>query len=89
MIDHTLLEQRRLAFIEGRDGNQAALQFAVDTLAIYRQCLWHDGRRPLTNLFGNVIQEGRKQHHAALRQYRRGFVQSCCVFREYIRKELK
>lgn len=66
-------EMCRLLFIQERDGKKGARDFAQRTLAKYRECLRQDGKR------------GRKFHHASLPQYRRGFVESCVEFRNYLR----
>lgn len=67
-------EDARLAFIEKRDGKDAAKDFARRTLSQYRECLRLDGK------------QGRKFHHATLEKYRRGFVESCLAFRRYLRR---
>lgn len=68
-------ETNRLAFIEARDGKALAADFARRTFDKYRECLRMDGKA------------GRKLHHASLPQYRRGFVESCLTFRDYLRRQ--
>ncbi len=66
-------EKDRLRFIEERDGQNAALVFARRTYAIYRECLGFDGKN------------NRKFHHASIAAYRKSFIESCLVFRKYLR----
>lgn len=68
------VEWNRILFVQERDGMDASREFVKRTYAKYRECLRLDGKR------------GRKFHHASLPQYRRGFVESCLTFREYLRK---
>lgn len=70
---HRHSELHRLVFIAQRDGLHAAVDFARRTLKLYRTCLRLRGHN------------GTKRHHATLPQYRRGFVESCLVFRSNLK----
>lgn len=70
---HRDAEIQRLWFLAQRDGLHAAVEFARRTYAKYRECLRLDGKN------------GRKFHHASLPAYRRGFIESCLVFRSNLR----
>jgi len=74
-------EENRLRFIERRDGKAAAIAFVRRTYGQYRECLLLK-RRVLDTRGEN----DRKPHHATLPEYRRGFVESCIVFRAYLRQ---
>ncbi|OGA77750.1 MAG: hypothetical protein A3G81_29655 [Betaproteobacteria bacterium RIFCSPLOWO2_12_FULL_65_14] len=74
-------EENRLRFIEGRDGKAAAIAFARRTYGQYRECLLL--KRRVLDARG---QKDRKPHHATFPEYRRGFVESCIVFRRYLRQ---
>jgi hypothetical protein len=63
-------ETARLAFIEQRDGKQAASEFARRTMAIYRTAVLCSRKR------------GKVPHHASLPEYRRGFIESYLAFKE-------
>lgn len=65
-------EQSRIAFIEQRDGIRAAHAFVVQTYKMYRRALMMSRKRKSTNV-----------HFASLPEYRRGFIESCVVFRAY------
>ena len=66
-------ETHRLKFIEQREGKQAAIDFALQTMKIYRICVLNSRKR------GSV-----KSHHASLPQYRRGFIESYQAFKRYL-----
>lgn len=68
-------EQHRLAFLETRDGVEGALEFAKRTYAIYRSALKMSRKR-----------KSPKIHFASTPEYRRSYVESCLVFRAYIRE---
>lgn len=67
-------EWDRIYFVQERDGMPAAREFVKRTLAKYAECLRKKGLN------------GAKPHHASFPQYRRGFVESCVAFRDYLRK---
>ena len=66
-------EQQRIAFIEDRDGSQAAMNFVKTTYDTYRRSLTQSRKR------GH-----QKPHHASLPEYRPGFIRSCVEFRAYM-----
>lgn len=68
-------EWNRILFVQERDGMVAAREFVKRTYAKYKECLRMTGPK-----------HGRKLHHASLPQFRRGFVESCLAFRDYLRK---
>lgn len=72
--DDVSVEWRRLYSTQEEHGMFVARDFAKRTYAKYRECLRLTGRN------------GKKLHHASLPQYRSGFVVSCMVFRDYLRK---
>jgi hypothetical protein len=74
------IEWDRIAFIRDRDGEAEAVDFARRTYKIYRQKLLE--KRHVLNRRG---MHDRKVHHATLPQYRRAFIESCLIFRWYIR----
>lgn len=78
-MSHTELEEQRLAFVGKRDGFGEALDFAFKTYKIYRACLLL--KRSVLDRKG---MQDKKPHHATFPQYRRGFIESCCVFRKFI-----
>lgn len=67
-------EFERLAFVTHRDGPEAALAFARQTLFVYRTCLFRSRKRGFSF-----------PHHASLPEYRRAFVQSCLELRNYLK----
>lgn len=69
------IETERIAFIENRDGKEAALVFVKQTFSVYRKSLYQSRKRGF-----------QKPHHATLPEYRLGFIQSCLAFRKYIRE---
>jgi hypothetical protein len=75
----TYPEWGRLAFLERRDGEAAALAFARQTYAIYRQTLRHGFRMP-----GRPSDPNNRRGGRGL-MMRRELVESCIVFRWYIR----
>ena len=79
-FDHTAAEQSRLAFIEQRDGRAGVEDFARRTYSKYRECLLL--KRRVLDARG---MHDKKVHHATVADYRRGFVESCLVFRRYLR----
>lgn len=68
-------EHYRLSFIEGRDGKEAALAFASNTLKIYRKAVL-SGRK----------QGYAKPHHASLPEYKRSFIKSYLILKAYLAK---
>lgn len=66
-------EAERLKFIEERDGKQAALEFALRTMRIYRKAVLTSRKRGFS-----------KPHHASLEQYRRSFIESYLAFKRYL-----
>jgi len=66
-------ETSRLKFIEARDGRQAAIDFAVQTMKTYRTCVLNSRKRGAA-----------KPHHASLPQYRREFIESYQAFKRYL-----
>lgn len=64
------IEERHLRFNTLEEG----LAFARQTLNVYRKALRLKGCN------------GERLHHASLPQYRRGFIESCLVFRRFIRE---
>jgi hypothetical protein len=71
MADAYQRERERLEFLENRDGERKALGFAKEKLHIYRRLLAHRDKN------GNKTGLGVT--------FRREFVVSCIVFRDYIR----
>lgn len=69
-------EQKRLAFIEGRDGKEAAIAFAKQTYRNYRKAVLTSRKR-----------KAPKIHYASLPEYRRSFIESCAVFRQYLGRD--
>lgn len=67
-------ETTRLEFIEGRDGKEAAMAFAQTTLTIYTKALLQSRKRGFT-----------RPHHASLPEYRRSFIESILILRQYVR----
>lgn len=71
-------EEERLARLSQED----KLDFALRTYRIYRLCLMQSRKRGFT---GNGSDSStQKPHHATLPEYRRGFIESCIVFRRAI-----
>jgi hypothetical protein len=66
-------ELSRIKFLESRDGIEGAKSFALRTYAAYR-----------TALFAH--KKGRKKHFASTPEYRLSFIESCLVFRAYLRQ---
>lgn len=67
------LEQQRLTFLENRDGKKGAREFAQKTLRIYRTAVLCSRKRGQ-----------KKPHHASLKEYRRGFIESYLCFKRYL-----
>lgn len=65
-------EEKRIAFIEERDGHEAAYAFVVQTYKIYKKALMLSRKRGCP-----------RPHFASLPEYRRGFIESCVAFRKY------
>lgn len=65
------IERNRIAFIKSRDGQDGATAFVKQTYAIYRRTLKQRNAH------------GRRVGLGAV--YRREFIESCLVFREYLR----
>lgn len=80
-INHTLIEAFRITFLEQRDGREAALDFAKRTYLKYRECLLL--KRHVLDRRG---MRDKKAHHATFPEYRRGFIESCLVFRRFLRR---
>jgi len=68
-------EAQRLAFIEARDGIQAAVEFARMAQGIYRACILSHRRE--------VVGQNRR-NFAKDRENRKRIIQSCREFRAYI-----
>ncbi len=68
-------EENRIEFIETRDGLEAALQFARQTVFVYRTCLLRSRKRGYD-----------RPHHASLPEYRRSFIESYVYLKHYIRQ---
>ena len=66
-------EHSRIAFVEQRDGKEAAIAFAKQTYRIYRTAVLSSRKRKAT-----------KVHFASLPEYKRSFIESCTVFRQYL-----
>lgn len=71
-----MAEEQRLKFVEERDGVDGAIDFAKQTLKVYRMALRRSRKRGFN-----------PPHHATLPEYRLGFIESCLDFRAYLRKE--
>lgn len=69
-------EHQRLAFIEGRDGKDAAIAFAKQTYQNYRKAVLSSRKRGVTKI-----------HFASLPEYRRSFIESCAIFRQYLGRD--
>lgn len=65
-------EEKRIAFVEERDGPEAAYAFVVQTYKIYKKALMLSRKRGCE-----------RPHFASLPEYRRNFIESCVVFRAY------
>jgi len=71
------LESERIKFIEDRDGVSGALEFAKRTIMIYRK---------------SVLKRGgpnREFHHASIKQYRRGYIESYVHLKQYVRNQVR
>lgn len=68
-------EKYRLSFIEGRDGKEAAIEFAKQTAAIYKRAVLMSKKRGFV-----------KPHFASLPEYRRSFIESYCILKAYLAK---
>lgn len=68
-----MVEERRLAFVEERDGVAGAVDFARRSMQQYRTAVLNSRKR------GSV-----KPSHASLPEYRRGFIESYLAFKRYI-----
>lgn len=71
-------ESQRLKFVETRDGKQAAIDFAEQTMRIYRKAVLSSRKRGYE-----------KPHHASLPGYRRGFIESYCALKAYLAANTK
>lgn len=69
-----MAEDRRLRFMEQRDGIAGAVDFAQRTMKMYRTAVLCSRKRGFD-----------KPHHASFREYRRGFIESYCAFKRYVR----
>lgn len=72
-------ENKRILFIESRDGVEEAIMFAKRTIKIYRTAVLMSRKRGYS-----------KPHHASTEQYRRTFYESYCSLKAYVasKKEL-
>jgi hypothetical protein len=68
-----MAEEHRLAFLENRDGKDAAKEFAKRTMRMYRSAVLASRKRGFD-----------KPHHASLPEYRRGFIESYCALKRYV-----
>lgn len=68
-------EEQRIAFMEARDGQEAAHDFVKRTYNSYKKALMSSRKRKATRV-----------HFASLPEYRRSFIESCVVFRAYKQK---
>lgn len=71
-------ELNRIAFVEQRDGVDGAIEFARRTVDIYRKAVLQTIRR------GN-----NKAHFASSIQFKRGFIESYIVLKQYLHKHGK
>jgi hypothetical protein len=83
LILNHIEEQTRLEFIETRDGRPAALEFAVRTYDTYKRIVLGAKKTKRASV-ATLMGHGSAYAHDP--KFRRGFVQSCLSFREYIRK---
>ncbi len=65
-------ESQRLAFIEQRDGLQAAKAWAKRTMRIYRTAVLKNGK------------DGSDPHYASGKNYRRKFIESYLHLKRYV-----
>lgn len=70
------VEKERLSFIEKRDGVEAAIFFAKQTIGIYRRSLLQSRKRGFT-----------KPHYASIPEYREKFIKSYLSFKCYLAKQ--
>lgn len=68
-----MAEEERLQFVENRDGKQGAINFARQTMQLYRKAVLTSRKRGHKN-----------PHFASLPEYRRNFIESYCAFKKYI-----
>jgi CMP-2-keto-3-deoxyoctulosonic acid synthetase len=68
----SLHEQKRISFLENRDGIEGALEFAKRTVMLYRKSVLKRG--------GN----NREFHHASIKEYRRSYIESYVFLKTYI-----
>lgn len=68
-----MAEEQRLAFVEQRDGKQAAIAFARQGMQVYRTCVLRSRKRGFD-----------RPHHASFPEYRRGFIESYLAFKGYV-----
>jgi hypothetical protein len=69
--DNYGIEQKRLQFLMDRDGPEATLVFAIQTMKIYRHAFFARDK------------EGHKLY-VHLKEHRRGFLESIVAFKRYI-----
>jgi len=72
---NSMSEQKRLAFIENRDGICYAVEFAKRTMNQYRTAVLTSRKRGFS-----------RPHFASLQEYRRKFIESYCEFKKYIKE---
>jgi hypothetical protein len=75
MITDQHSEHQRLAFVEGRDGLEGAISFARQTVKVYRKAVLCSRKRGYA-----------KPHHGSLPDYRRGFIESYLVAKQFLKK---
>lgn len=76
-MNNTTAEEQRLAFLEARDGIDGAVEFAQRTMRQYRSAVLRSRKR------GYITA---RISHASLPEYRRGFIESYLVLKQYVAK---
>lgn len=74
-----MCEQDRLNFIIQRDGIDAAVDFARNTMKIYRKSVLRSHKRG----YGYNSQKG-NIHFASIPEFRRKFIESYCAFKKFV-----
>lgn len=69
-----MCERKRIKFIKCRDGTEEAQYFAKRTMGLYRAAVLKSSKRGFAN-----------PHHASLKEYRRGFINSYLSFKRYLK----
>lgn len=72
-LEVEMVEKQRLQFVKERNGKEAAIAFAKQTMTIYRAAVLASRKRGYE-----------KPHHASLPEYRKRFIKSYCSFKRYI-----